>query len=293
MALQSHANLYPGINAHLNSLIQNEEGEWESFHGTLIVDLTRALNRVLPDGYEARSERSLQIREGAHAQERIRRPRPDVTVFAPSAVRQAGRPAAGSAPALPVLETLDVDPEAFLAAVIIYEVRASEKFGRPVTRVELLSPTNKPQGAGYPDYREKRSAAVAAGLPLVEIDLLHESDPVVMRLPSYRLGQPNASAYTVVVSDPRPSLHEGLAYIHAFNPGEACPLFDVPLAGADVLRGFDLLPAYNMTFEQSRTYPRLVDYSVEPVRFHTYSPEDQGRIRAVMAHAAQQAARGD
>jgi hypothetical protein len=61
-AIRALKNQYLGINAHLHSLLQNE-GEWNSFHGLHIADLTTTLQaQLLPMGYEANLKRSLQIR---------------------------------------------------------------------------------------------------------------------------------------------------------------------------------------------------------------------------------------
>ncbi len=72
MPIQLAENQYRGVNAHLNSILQNTPGEWESFHASHIVDITRALNKRLPAGYEARVEKSLQIRELRPGEERRR-----------------------------------------------------------------------------------------------------------------------------------------------------------------------------------------------------------------------------
>lgn len=290
MSGQSAENLYPGVNAHLNSLLQNEPGEWESFHATLIVDLTRSLNRSLPAGYEARNERSLQIREVALKDDavpvRIRRPQPDVTVFRQIAGTGAYQPEASAAVATvaPVLATMDMgdDPEAYLAATVIYRVEADEKFGRPVTRIELLSPTNKPPSTGYHSYREKRNSTLMSAMPLVEIDLLHQQPPVVRTMASYPEHGPGAQPYSMVVSDPRPSIHEGQTYLYPFGVDEVFPPVNIPLDGGDVLTGFTLSEAYNTTFSSTPTYQRIVDYQVLPVRFELYSPEDRQRLRQRM-----------
>lgn len=73
MAIQGTKNLYRGINAHLNSLLQNEPGDWEGFHSDHIADLRRLIDAQLPEGYYARNERSLQIRELPEAESGARR----------------------------------------------------------------------------------------------------------------------------------------------------------------------------------------------------------------------------
>jgi hypothetical protein len=61
MPIHSKTNLYPGINAHLNSFLQQEGGGWESFHAEHIIDLRRVLAKTLPAGYYAVAEKSLLL----------------------------------------------------------------------------------------------------------------------------------------------------------------------------------------------------------------------------------------
>ncbi|MCS6870082.1 MAG: DUF4058 family protein [Anaerolineae bacterium] len=289
MSIRTRRNPYTGVNAHLNSLLRSVPCEWESFHAAHIVDLTRALNARLPSGYEARTERSLQIREVAlsedAAEARRQRPQPDGTGFEVEK-RSAHSPISGTPPAalvLSVLETTDVDPEAFLSAVVIYQIQEDNLFGTPITRVELLSPANKPHGASYAQYREKRNAAQRSRMPLVEIDYLHQSPPVIKSLPSYSDRQPNAYPYTVIVSDPRPTLSEGVARLYLFGANALVPLIDIPLVGDDVFTVFDLGAVYNTTYPQTLTCVRVADYSALPLNFERYAPEAQALLRASMA----------
>jgi hypothetical protein len=65
LAIQSSINQYTGINAHLNSYLQNAMGAWQSFHATHVVHLRDLLDEQLPPGYIADSEQSLQLRHTA------------------------------------------------------------------------------------------------------------------------------------------------------------------------------------------------------------------------------------
>lgn len=282
MVIRSNKNLYPGVNAHLNSFLQNEEGEWQSFHTTFIVDLSRALNRVLPPQYEARNERSLQIREYVFLEDEFQeshRRKPDVTIYSTdtSVSGSLARSVVG-AELLPVVETMDVDDEAFLRAVVIKKIDSVENIGRTITRIELLSPASKPPSAGYVQYRDKRNQGLSGGTPLIEIDFLHQFRPIMKKLPSYRDREQDAQPYVIIVSDPRPSIYEGFANLHSFGVVDAFPEFDIPLDKADVLEQFDLSTAYNTTYENTPTYRRLLDYSLPPRQFDRYTPEDQHRL---------------
>ncbi len=59
--MQLSKNPYRGINAHFQSLLQSTEGGWTTFHHDHIAHLKSAINRQLPPGYYALTEKSLQI----------------------------------------------------------------------------------------------------------------------------------------------------------------------------------------------------------------------------------------
>lgn len=76
--IRSIRNQYHGINAHLHSYWQSKGG-WHSFHGNHIADLLRTLRAaLLPMGYTADLETSLQVRR---LEQRISEPESDVTIF--------------------------------------------------------------------------------------------------------------------------------------------------------------------------------------------------------------------
>jgi hypothetical protein len=49
MSIRSEKNLYPGINPHLNSFLQQKGGGWQSFHKDYITYLREALDVLLPE----------------------------------------------------------------------------------------------------------------------------------------------------------------------------------------------------------------------------------------------------
>jgi hypothetical protein len=63
MAIKFRKNIYNGVNAHLNSSLQNEDSAWESFCASYVVDIAVYIDKLLPTGYIAQPERSLQIHE--------------------------------------------------------------------------------------------------------------------------------------------------------------------------------------------------------------------------------------
>lgn len=284
MPIQSIVNQYLGINAHLHSLYQLRGG-WQEFHAPHIVHLGEEIQSILPAGYAVGVEQSLQIREtdfDTGAQDRSRT-QPDIAVYETSASRPSlFSPASGSAAALvvvPLAETLEQDEDLY-AALVIYQVdEITGSVGRPVTRIELLSPSNK-EGEGAKQYREKRFATVKSGVSLVEIDYLHETGSPVKVLPRY----PHEAAsypYFVTVSNPHTDEFE----IYRFHVDDPIPDMRLPLSGRDAVT-VNLNRVYHRTFRSLGVISLRVDYERLPEHFERYSPFDQQRIHARMALVA-------
>jgi hypothetical protein len=285
MPLYLRKNQYRGVNAHLQSYFQ-AHGGWGSFHNRHIGFLVDALNDNLPQGYLVDIEQSLQIREiHPDTGEPIRRPQPDVTIYQRESALGASS-ALSSTPTLvqPVLETMDLSEDLYLAAVLIYEADGSSLLGRPVTRIELLSPTNKQGGDGYIQYVDKRNSALKSGLSLVEIDYLHETVSPIKNIPRYPR-QPGSFPFSITVSNPSPNLKEGLSYSYGIAVDHAITIISVPL-GHETTFPVDFGAAYDRTFSSMEAYSLRTDYEQLPEHFELYSPADQERIRQVMGRAA-------
>ena len=280
-------NPYRGVNAHLNSALQHEPDGWSPFHTAHITHIAEALDAQLPPGYEVSLEKSLQIREyHPETGERIRRPVPDVTIYDVDSetARPGGVSGAATAPTLtlPAIETLQEEGwDKYLTAVVVIDTAN----GTPVARLELLSPVNKPPGDGFLQYLEKRIVNLKEGTPLIELDYLHESRPVIRRLPSYPDRQPGSYAYSIVITDPRPALEEGVTHVFGFGVDDPIPVVNIPLVGDEVLP-FDFGPVYHRTVASLRYFYSRADYAQEPVNFDRYSEVDQARIRARMQAVA-------
>ncbi len=287
MPIHSRKNLYPGINLHLNSYLQGEPGGWQSFHAEHIVDLARTIRHALPPGYFTRSERSLQIAsyDAATGTESRSSTVPDVLVLRsrsaqsqpPSAVADAAQP--GMTLALPALFEDDEDEDT-LNGLVIYQVVAGKLPGKPVTRVELLSPGNKPGHAHYAYYMSKRRLVLESDLRLVELDYLNQTPPLSPVLPTYPAE--GAAPFSILVSDPRPSYDAGTTAIYPIGVHETLPTINIPLEGADLVQ-VDFAAAYNTTYEALDYLDDIVDYAAEPVALDSYSPADQQRIRDLLA----------
>jgi hypothetical protein len=290
MAIHSAKNLYPGINPHLNSALQKRNAGWQSFHADHISHIRETLDTLLPDAYYVASEVSLQI--GTYdpdTDEPVTRPgltRPDIAIFRRSSSSGKSTSWSGITPTLtvPVAATFDDDED--ITSIIIYRLEAGEYPGRPVTRIELLSPANKPPGSHYKAYMRKRTETLQLGIRLVEIDYLHERRPLLADIPSYANRQTGAFPYHLIVSDPRPSADEGPTDIYSFGIFDPPPAVAIPLDDTDsIMVDFGLL--YQRTFESSRLFREiLVDYTQEPVNFASYTESDQKIISERMTEIA-------
>jgi hypothetical protein len=84
------------------------------------------------------------------------------------------------------------------------------------------------------------------------------------------------------ISNPRPSLYEGLATTHAFSVDTPLPTLDVPLAHRDSFE-LDFDGMYRATYETLSAYSLRVDYAQLPANFEAYSADDQARMAVVAA----------
>ncbi|MBI1276849.1 MAG: DUF4058 family protein [Anaerolineaceae bacterium] len=303
MAVRSIKNQYMGINAHLHSLWQ-AQGGWPEFHTRHIVHLADSLKAVLlPMGYTAALEPSLQIR-------RIDSPQPseypesDVSIYDLHPHRPR-RPLTAS-PAGTMGELVfsitdvlldDQVSEKTYNAIGIYEVipGRSER-GEAVAWIELLSPSNKPGGRDVRDYFNKRIKIIESGLVFIELDYLHESAPTLRDLPDYHtkkdhLTESTAHPYRILIVDPRPNIVDGVVRVKQFDVDDIIPTMSIALNGNDVLE-FNFGPPYHKTLIDALYGLEWVDYSQFPIHFDQYRETDQARIANRMLVVLQAAAEG-
>lgn len=287
-AVWSIKNQYIGINAHLHSIWQ-AEGGWDEFHAAHIIYLANALKiPLVPMGYTAAVQQSLQIRRSNAPDGR---PEADVLIYDTDPQRSyEPLPSSQSGHGLlvmPVSKLLEAKEQGIEEshAIGIYQFSPGKRDrGEPIVWIELLSPSNKPGGQDAVYYRDKVLKLLRSGIVLIEIDYLHESAPTFPGIPNYRpvenghaLSQ-DTHPYRIVVIDPHPSLMKGVARLYQFDVDETLPVVDIPLQGGDVL-AFDFGEPYTRTLEESM-FGLDVDYSQLPLNFQRYRKADQERIAA-------------
>jgi uncharacterized protein DUF4058 len=291
MAIHLRENQYHGINAHLHSYLQQHH-DWSIFHSAHIIHLAEALQALLPPelGYLVIPERSLQIARDdlltgdATASHTI----PDVGIYKTPGMSGTS-PASALNPATPgaTISLIDTfsEPEN-VTGIIIYRQTRESVFGNPVTRIELLSPANKPPGTYYRQYVAKREETLLSGINLVELDYLHEQRSPLAFLSSYPKREPHAYPYVIVVGKPHPTLIEGKVDLYGFRVDDSIPSIAVPLEDSETVT-VDLGTVYNHTFTLNPAFGlRAVNYETLPEGFDTYDTVDQQRIRDCMTRVA-------
>jgi len=272
-------NQYRGINAHLHSFWQAEH-RWNRFHNVHVSDLLKLMRvQLLPMGYTATIENSLQIRRIG---DDVRYPKSDILI---SDLQASYRPQISTEPRLSslVIEDLlidELDREHPYSAIVIRE--NSSNNSEPVAWIELLSPTNKGDTRDARTYYGKCWTLLETGIVFVEIDYLHETSPTFENLPDYSRGDVNAQAYRIMILDSRLDLLQGPVDLEEFGVDMSPKPMSIPLNGSDKLI-FDFGAAYQKTFEDMLYgIEAEFDYSKLPLNFESYSRTDQERIVARM-----------
>jgi hypothetical protein len=276
--VRSVKNQYRGINAHLHSYWQAEH-KWNRFHNAHITDLVKLLRaELLPKGYTAEMEESLQLRR--FSDNLPRRPKPDAIIRDLDPNRVSPPTYMQGIQILELDDLMETEPdiEHPYYAAVIYERDSSMNDDDVIAWIELLSPTNKGDNRDAYIYFAKRQLALEQGKVFVELDYLHELSPTFDRLPDYSIRATGAFPYRITILDPRPEYRDTRAYLGEFNVDEDIPRMSIPLNGGDHLE-FDFGMAYRKTYEEM-LYGReeWVDYTQHPVNFDHYSPPDQARI---------------
>ncbi len=157
-------------------------------------------------------------------------------------------------PAEPLLIHLDIEPvtEGY---VEIIDVKSGH---RVVTTIELLSIANKRPGEGRRRYLKKRKDQQAAGVNLVEIDLLRRGKPVLM-VGKEQLPLSARTAYEVCVwRGSRPHLVE----VYPVPLRERLPVISIPLRPTDPDVPLDLQTIVEQCYRNGGYDD--IDYKAEP-----------------------------
>jgi hypothetical protein len=221
---------------------------WPGVHARLITAACDQLQPLLrPRGYFA------DIGERVWLTTVDRQVMPDVAVLQKPRRQQ---------PASSTVATLEPDEPLILHAT---EMEMRETFievfdaqgHRLITSIEFVSPANKSNTEGRALYLKKQDELAAAGVNLVEIDLLRDG-PHVLRVPRSLVDAVKPWDYLVSVWRSPGTDYE----VYPTSLRERLPRIRVPLRTGEADATLDLQAAFAHAYETG-PYPDRVDYSSE------------------------------
>jgi hypothetical protein len=219
---------------------------WPDVHNGLIAALRDDLSPVVRPRYYVALEERTYLEEPP---ELILISRPDLAVVSAVPGTAPDRAAAGGR------RVLEVElPMALPVRETYLEVRGVAD-GDVVTVVELLSPANKRPGTGRRLYLDKRTAVLASGTSLVEIDLLRAGQ----RMPT--IGPPIDGDYRMIVGR---GWRRPRAQVIAFGVRDPLPPFAVPLRRGEDEPSIDLGRVLRALYDRA-SYDLRIDYRRSPV----------------------------
>lgn len=149
--------------------------------------------------------------------------------------------------------------------------------GRVITVIEVLSPTNKSEG-GWRAYRQKQQDFLAAGVNLVEIDLIRGGQHV-LGVPLDHFTRAPGESYLVCVARMQPGC-EGRREVYPCPLRQPLPTIRVPLRAGDPDVPLALQPLIDECYRAGRYW--LTDHARDLAP--PLSPEDAAwaaeRLRA-------------
>lgn len=236
---------FPGMDSYL-------EGPkyWPGLHLSLIVMIRAALNRHLTANYYAEVDQYVWLETEEDDPER-RGVRPDTFVIP---TRPSARPAGGAAVlSAPSGRVTLASPKKKRGKRFVRIVDKDRN--NVVTVLELLSPSDKGAGKDRANYLLKREQYLAAGVNLVEIDLLRGGTRAPLGEPV-----PDGDYYTFVCrADEFPK-----ADVWAFTVRDPFPVVPVPLKPEEPPLALDVREPLDRVYEDAR-YEGRIDYTEPPV----------------------------
>ena len=230
---------FPGMDPYLE-----HPALWTGFHTRFLVAIANQIGPLIRPRYIASVEERVFL-EGPE-QQRI----PDVWV---QKVRDSGPPVAvaeraTSNPLIVELDDLEVR-EAYIEILDRYHGM------KVVTVLEVVSPSNKAQGAGRKSYLAKRRETLASKCHLVEIDLLRTGRHV-LRVPRLRVEALTSLDYLASVNRwPKRKRFE----VYPCRLRERLPAIMIPLADPDPDVPLDLQLALEKVYDEG-SYALRIDY---------------------------------
>lgn len=240
---------FPGMDPYLES-----PDHWGSVHSRINTAIEAQLNRNLPPGFVAELDQYVWL-TGESDGDRELLGRPDTFVAAPRHPSTADDVGGGVAVAIEAAVAVEPTLETTLAKsrkVRRSYVKITTARGNEVlTVIELLSPSNKAPGPDRTAYLAKRSEYLAAGVNLLEIDLLRAD----AHLPAGRPLPPVTDYLIVLCPRDKPSK----ASVWAFGVRDSLPSIAVPFKAGIAPVILDLRACLDRAYDDGR-YRDKLDY---------------------------------
>ncbi len=256
---------FPGMDPYLEDPLI-----WPDLHHRLATMIGDELNAVLPRPYyarmEMRSELGVVVDEHDPDDSPTRSILPDLLVLKRPADEGGGvavAPAKRAKSRWVAFEMLSDEP----GRAYFVEIRDAKRNRELVTLIEILSPSNKRQGADRTAYESKQRNVLESDVNLIEIDLLRSGRRI---MPNREMEAAAASIeppadYLVMVSRAEDRVAKSWGYIgFPVSIREPLPCFEVPLRPSDPEVLLDLQAVFSTTYDRGPYLRGDVDYDRPP-----------------------------
>lgn len=237
------SNPFPGMNPFLQT-------SWSDVHTKLIAAIGNVLSEELPSDLSARAEERVTV---AGTRQEFR---PDLVVV---------EPWRSGFPPIWAPDDTNAPPETVTEPIIVMMEPQTERWleirdvqGRLVTVLEVLSPANKSE-QGAPEYRRKQQDFLAAGVNMVEIDLVRGGQHV-LAVALNAFARPPGAGHLICVTR-RQSGRASRCEVYPCPLREPLPVIRVPLRAGDPDAPLALQPLIDQCYRSGRYW--LVDHQRE------------------------------
>jgi Protein of unknown function (DUF4058) len=240
------ASPFPGMDPYLEQF-------WGDVHHRLITYACDQLQGALPAELRARVQERVFVESSAGSERTMY---PDIRVIER---RRRGKVMPGNGGAVAIADPLRIrlpDEPVTQGFIEIIDLGTGRRI---VTVIEVLSPSNKVPGPGRELYEKKQQECQAAGVNLVEIDLLR-GGPWVLSVAEHLVPAPYRTPYRVCV---RRAAGEGLGEVYRVPLRRRLPVIGVPLRESDPDAPLDLQALIDQCYRNGG-YDEDIDYQEEP-----------------------------
>lgn len=237
---------FPGMDPYLEQF-------WPDVHARMILYACDHLEEQLPGNLIARVEERVVL----ETDEAARAVYPDIKI---TERRGRGSAAAGVVSKASVAEPIIVEVSREAATETYLNILEAGPGQRLVTVIEILSLANKFAGEGQEQYRRKQQELEAAGVSLVEIDLLR-SGQRILSVPQSWVPAPARTTYQACV---RRGWQPQRFEVYPMPLRSPLPALRIPLRKKDKDVHLDLQAVLEQAYRKGRYY-LTIDYRKPPV----------------------------